>query len=321
MAKRRPDVQVVAYRIDKAIEDGRAAVLPIFPSQNERSLLGKRPTMLILMRPLRLRLPPVRELDKARYQRKKGRPWDNRTTIPRSLLNCRWINVSSKSPDFEELSSLTPVQLQAVGIFNSPQGFKRRIYEVVEDLAHGQRQCVHVKDAYDPKITVLAETLVQIADRLSKSQSGLAEITTEELRVLNSDWAAISLRLVAIDHICQDRSGREASLTFLTQVSSAQLFARQASLANFTEAVKRTPRLNPGPREMYLKNLVTELGMYSAPEVKKDCNRACFLINQAASQLDEPQKAIAMLVVAAKVLGEAGTKLTQWAVGLEKKED
>jgi hypothetical protein len=198
---------------------------------------------------------------------------------------------------------------------------QRRIYEVVEDVNHGLRQCTHVKKGYYPEIDALALALVTITDRLSQSRTGLVTLTDTELRKLNSDWTFTTGRLGDVTHIFQDRVAREASLAIFTRIAAAQLFARHSSLTNFTEGFKKTPRGNVAARKLYLDQLATELGMYAAPDVRSLCNRACYLIIQAANQLNEPQHAIAKLMVATKEIAKAASKLAQSANTMEEKGD
>src|SRR5947207_1452804 len=141
MAKKRIDLRVEAYRIDNAIAAGRADALPVYPKPG--FTLGRKPRLMVLFSSLRLRLRPVNDLVRQRFERRYGKKWDNRMTIPPCLLNSRWILVTEKADDFSDLCKMTVPERKRFGVVTKDGEMKRRIYEVVEDFSHGLRQIDH----------------------------------------------------------------------------------------------------------------------------------------------------------------------------------
>ena len=318
--KKRADLQVVAYRIDKAIREGRASALPIYPVVSGWRGPGRMPTVILLLEPLRLRLPPVHTDGPRRYRIKHEKPWGNRTTIHRSVLNCRFVGVGRTAPDYQRLLTMDNKDRLSFGVVTVSRGMRRRIYEVVDDLSHGLRQVVHVQSQYHREIAYLESVRARMLDRQRQERSGIARLGLQERETARLTLLETEKRLAEIDTICQDRAARGYRLRYYSRLSSVQLFEMAESLSSFRSSVARMVRVNFPATRSYLEGLVQDLELFSSREVRTHLLKAIRRLRWIVQNEVSRATLLALLDASVEHLKVGAVALSYWADSLATEE-
>lgn len=320
MPKRRADLQVVAHRIDAAIRSGRVAALPIYPLNSDWRGPGRSPTVVLLLESLRIRLPPVYQDGPRRFRAKFERSWDNRTTIPRAVLNSRFLSVGASSPDYLWLRAASLEQRREVGVFTAAGGLKRRIYEVVDDLSHSLRQVVHVQSQYEREIRYLSGLRVRMQDRLRQERAGIVQLTLQERETIRLTLLEADKRLAEIDHILEDRSDRGFRLQYYSRLSSVQLFEMAESLANFHASVSRMANPNMEAVRTYLTGFADDLSLFSSREVRFSLMKAVRTLRHIVRDQLDKENLLRLLDRAVEDVKSGAVSLSHWADSLTEEE-
>lgn len=322
MPKPRADLQVVAYRVNARLRKGNIAAVPIYPLSTEWSELDRWPSVILLLDSLRIRLPALYSDSRRKYEAKYELTWYNRVTIPPSVLNSRFVGVSRKSPDYEWLMHASREQRRAVGVIETSLGLKRRIYEVVRDLSHGQRQPIHVRLQYEDEKAKLETIRMKLRERLRQEAAGLLILSDEEIEIAQLTSAQIGFRIEEIERILMDRAVRETRLASYARMSNLQLFLLAESLAEFKSSFARMPKINIAAVQRYLQGFLSDLALYGSREIRNNRNYAQNLIRRIIDNMGDLERAeiVRLLNMAVEHLTRAANIMTGWADSLSAEE-
>ncbi|MEX0621586.1 MAG: hypothetical protein WD187_01130 [Candidatus Woykebacteria bacterium] len=315
MAKPRADLQYVAYRIDAAIREGAVAAIPIYPLTDDLQTLGRWPSSLFSLESFRRRMPPLYFDTREKYETKFERTWDNRSTIPPCLFNSRFVSVTSRSPDYDWLLQAGREERRAVQVIETSRGLKRRIYEIVRDLSHGQRSSVYKQDQYDDERARLETIRFELKERQRNHDLELLSLTQEELELNQLTSAQIGMRLEEINRIKADLVSRAAALQSYARQSNLRLFFLAQSLVNLRGSLIRTARFNRASLREYLVAYRNDLLLYGSKEVRPFRNNAKLLLDRILTdvQVADRSEIIRLLGMATEHVTRGAVVMTQWA--------
>ncbi len=319
MPQKRGDLLYSGVRILGAIMRGNAEATPLYTTR--KNIANRRPSVIILWSPLRIRLQPKSLKDRQKYEARHSGKWDNRTTIGPCVLNSFWRAVKPTDPDYAKISLMTENDQREYGIIRTSQGLKRLTYQIVRDLTSGVRQPEHVTEGYDAEKSTLYRQQLVAQQTFQDVQSGRVALSREEVSLLLDGIFDRSVRIYHIDQIYDDRVLRGARLKDQVVYATAQLRFISDELMKFAAQVTGVGGVRADVIFWKLLIFQDQIGSYTTFDVKPKTRMAARLLKQVRDGLDgtmSPPESQRRIFAAAKLAQEASSILASWSTKLSE---